>query len=417
MFNYKEIANKMKTVARGLEMRPLIVQATESIGEMAENIDNNQKKLDEQFKNLVINEGNSNAEVAASRGSHDWLPDRLDNFDSQLEQIQNNYIEKHKIKYKAVSGTISHDYTITDDEIEIAKRNYLDLTVCVMVSVSSETDENLTLLDDNLVLERLNKIKEKNVNITMLKPHIGLDFSDGFNRGNYDPLYKNLFFINWKNVLLHYAKMCNDYDIPILCLSVEMVNLTKNTFNNYWKDIYKSIKNKYPNLLLIHAPKSWEFIRNDVEESLKWCDILASTFYAHYSYDTYNDTDTINTSELGNAFYNSDLSSFNFMKIVEERCKKYKKQFFFAEIGCMPLNDGLIDVIPPSFSGSLPCTLNHNVQGALYKSFFDNICTNENVCGFSIWHLREPFVFHDGIYSSLSKAEKVLNEYLEGGVI
>lgn len=87
MFNYKEIANKMKTVAQGLEMRPLIVQATECIGEMAENIDNNQKKLDEQFKNLVINEGDSNAEVAASRGSHDWLPDRLDNFDSQLEHI------------------------------------------------------------------------------------------------------------------------------------------------------------------------------------------------------------------------------------------------------------------------------------------------------------------------------------------
>lgn len=134
MFNYKEIANKMKTVARGLEMRPLIVQATESIGEMAENIDNNQKKLDEQFKNLVINEGNSNAEVAASRGSHDWLPDRLDNFDSQLEQIE----EKTIINSNDFSSFLK---LLTSNKISKIKIIGDSITYGLNASNTSDTDK------------------------------------------------------------------------------------------------------------------------------------------------------------------------------------------------------------------------------------------------------------------------------------
>lgn len=47
------------------------------------------KNLLTMFKNLIINAGNSNAEVAASRGNFDYLPKRLDNFDSSLEQKLN----------------------------------------------------------------------------------------------------------------------------------------------------------------------------------------------------------------------------------------------------------------------------------------------------------------------------------------
>lgn len=52
---------------------------------LKETVDDN-KSLSQQFKNLIINAGNSNAEVAASRGNFDYLPKRLDNFDSSLEQ-------------------------------------------------------------------------------------------------------------------------------------------------------------------------------------------------------------------------------------------------------------------------------------------------------------------------------------------
>lgn len=53
---------------------------------LKETVDEN-KNLLTMFKNLIINAGNSNAEVAASRGKFDLLPTRLNNFDSSLEHI------------------------------------------------------------------------------------------------------------------------------------------------------------------------------------------------------------------------------------------------------------------------------------------------------------------------------------------
>ena len=86
MANIKTHLDKIKNALFGQEVRGSIHDGIDAINKEVEGTTEKQNKLGEQFKNLVINEGNSNAEVAASRGSHDWLPDRLDNFDSQLEQ-------------------------------------------------------------------------------------------------------------------------------------------------------------------------------------------------------------------------------------------------------------------------------------------------------------------------------------------
>ena len=86
MANIKTHLSKIKNALFGQEVRGSIHDGIDAINKEVEGTTEKQNKLGEQFKNLVINEGNSNAEVAASRGSHDWLPDRLDNFDSQLEQ-------------------------------------------------------------------------------------------------------------------------------------------------------------------------------------------------------------------------------------------------------------------------------------------------------------------------------------------
>lgn len=89
MANIKKHLNNIKNALFGQEVRGSIHDGIDAINKEVEGTTEKQNKLGEQFKNLVINEGNSNAEVAASRGSHDWLPDRLDNFDSQLEQTKN----------------------------------------------------------------------------------------------------------------------------------------------------------------------------------------------------------------------------------------------------------------------------------------------------------------------------------------
>ena len=86
MANIKKHLENIKGALFGKDVRSSIHDGIDAINKEVEGTTEKQNKLGEQFKNLVINEGNSNAEVVASRGSHDWLPDRLDNFDSQLEQ-------------------------------------------------------------------------------------------------------------------------------------------------------------------------------------------------------------------------------------------------------------------------------------------------------------------------------------------
>ena len=90
MANIKKHLDDIKNALFGKDVRSSIYDGIDAINKEVEGTTEKQNKLGEQFKNLVINEGNSNAEVAASRGSHDWLPDRLDNFDSQLEHNANN---------------------------------------------------------------------------------------------------------------------------------------------------------------------------------------------------------------------------------------------------------------------------------------------------------------------------------------
>ena len=89
MANIKKHLENIKGALFGKDVRSSIHDGIDAINKEVEGTTEKQNKLGEQFKNLVINEGNSNAEVAASRGSHDWLPDRLDNFDSQLEHKAN----------------------------------------------------------------------------------------------------------------------------------------------------------------------------------------------------------------------------------------------------------------------------------------------------------------------------------------
>lgn len=96
MANIKKHLDDIKNALFGKDVRSSIYDGIDAINKEVEGTTEKQNKLGEQFKNLVINEGNSNAEVAASRGSHDWLPDRLDNFDSQLEH---NTSKANKLEY------------------------------------------------------------------------------------------------------------------------------------------------------------------------------------------------------------------------------------------------------------------------------------------------------------------------------
>lgn len=93
------------------------------------------KNLLSMFKNLIINAGNSNAEVAASRGDFDYLPDRLKNFDSHLEHIAINISKFPRLagetndlpRFKRAIENLNNGDTllINDEEYDFGKGNLL----------------------------------------------------------------------------------------------------------------------------------------------------------------------------------------------------------------------------------------------------------------------------------------------------
>ena len=109
MANIKKHLENIKGALFGKDVRSSIHDGIDAINKEVEGTTEKQNKLGEQFKNLVINEGNSNAEVAASRGSHDWLPDRLDNFDSQLEQNENQIMSSKAINLLGINKRFLKD--------------------------------------------------------------------------------------------------------------------------------------------------------------------------------------------------------------------------------------------------------------------------------------------------------------------
>lgn len=63
--------------------------------------------LDEQFRNLVINAGNSNAEIATSRGRFSYLPDRLDHIENEVSSVSVNV----EGSYATVVGSVGSNIT------------------------------------------------------------------------------------------------------------------------------------------------------------------------------------------------------------------------------------------------------------------------------------------------------------------
>lgn len=95
MANIKNHLNNIKNALFGQEVRGSIHDGIDAINKEVESTTDRQVDLENTFDQLVINAGNSNAEIVDARvksdgTSYSKLGDRLDSVDSQLEHIENN---------------------------------------------------------------------------------------------------------------------------------------------------------------------------------------------------------------------------------------------------------------------------------------------------------------------------------------
>lgn len=307
----------------------------------------------------------------------------------KLLKLEDKILGVNNLRYATVSTSVSPTErpSIDYDYNHIIYQG-MDLVLCIMVNITENTDYTPKIMNNSRVETVIQDAIDKGIKIQMLKPHIGLNWSDGYNRKNYTPSNLDTFFTNWTNVLLNYAEMCNKYNIPILCMSCEMSALTVNSNLSYWKNVYDTIKSQYPNLLLLHAPKTGEFNDPNCNLTWKYSDILGVNVYLSYTYKRFtNDEEGLDIKDIAKGFY-EDQRGNKVIYNINTLAEKYDKPVFITEIGCMPWDDGLIDVRCEKK------VRNWYVPKYLAESAVTYLCNNRHVIGFSWWHTNTPFNYY-----------------------
>lgn len=332
---------------------------------------------------------------------------------SNMEQQKANLV--HKLTYKAVSNSIQqttgYDDFHTDTVYEHLEYQGANMSLVMMVNITSATDPNPVMMDDSKIISCINKGLAHNVKTIMLKPHLGVNWSDGFNRKDYAPSDYATFFSNWKTILLHYAQMCNTYNIPILCLGCEQEQNTITTYASYWKDIYDSIKAVYPNLLLTYASNQVEWMR-DESGIFENVDLIGFNVYLQWSTTPY--TDDMTWEDVASAFYNSydvikdGIQMFNRVNFL---ANKYGKKIFITETGLVPMPYGLITLLPSGYNDSTQ--YNYYVSAIFLEALFNILKSTDNIVGLAIWHACGMFAYWttDTSKPGYNVAENIVKKY------
>lgn len=324
----------------------------------------------------------------------------------ELEKI----VGRNYLAYKTISSTLySIGDGISDDNINAILRVGGTLAMPIMVTVTSSTDPNIVMQSDDRVQQNIDHIKGKGLDITMIKPHIGLVGEyDGLNRATYTPSDFDVFFKNWKDVMLHYAETCNTNGIPILCIGCEQEKCTDPKYISKWIDIYQSIKTKYPDILITYAMEGNE--AKDIDghgQIAQAVDLVGINVYPNYINKNYDDS--VTQEELIAGWY-FEQDGNHYMDMFDEYAEKYGKPIFATETGSMPWKDGLARLLSlqegeQDFSG----------QAAAYQATFEAFSQNPNIVGISIWNTNAPFNFTSP--NKTTESELVLKKYFKGGLI
>lgn len=324
----------------------------------------------------------------------------------ELEKI----VGRNYLAYKTISSTLySIGDGISDDNINAILRVGGTLAMPIMVTVTSSTDPNIVMQSDDRVQQNIDHIKGKGLDITMIKPHIGLVGEyDGLNRATYTPSDFDVFFKNWKDVMLHYAETCNTNGIPILCIGCEQEKCTDPKYISKWIDIYQSIKAKYPDILITYAMEGNE--AKDIDghgQIAQAVDLVGINVYPNYINKNYDNS--VTQEELIAGWY-FEQDGNHYMDMFDNYVEKYGKPIFVTETGSMPWKDGLARLLSlqegeQDFSG----------QAAAYQATFEAFSQNPNIVGISIWNTNAPFNFTSP--NKTTESELVLKKYFKGGLI
>ena len=336
------------------------------------------------------------------------LNDFETNVNHKIELLGQDSIN-HILRYHSISVSVSPNMQLTDNDIAHLQKLNAEATLISMVNITSKTDSNPQLDNDSRINDAISRLKNANIKIDMLKPHLGINWSDGFYRGDYDPALYSDFFDNWSKILLHYAEICKQNNIPILCIGCEQVKTYQATHAESWNDIIAKIHTAYPNLLLTAAFNQLEQV-----PSYNWpanLDYIGTNVYPALS-PYFDENNLLKLNDLRANFY-YDMQGIPWGARISAIADAYHRPIFVTECGCMPEKDGLVQSISQHASQT---PYDYHVSALCMETAFSGWMKDiPSIVGFAWWHVRDPFNFYDG--ETESEAEMVYKKYVGGGLI
>lgn len=119
MASIQEHLDKIKNAIFGKDVRQSIHDGLNKINQETESTSKKQEKLERTFDDLIINAGNSNAEVAAARNGFETLGKRLDGVDSQLDTYaKKDYTYNKTVIDEKISQMQVNKGGLTDDQVK-----------------------------------------------------------------------------------------------------------------------------------------------------------------------------------------------------------------------------------------------------------------------------------------------------------
>ncbi|MFH1269576.1 MAG: cellulase family glycosylhydrolase, partial [Candidatus Omnitrophota bacterium] len=108
--------------------------------------------------------------------------------------------------------------------------------------------------EDKALIHAVNKAHSLGMKV-MLKPHV--DIKDGQWRGDIIPSPE--WFSSYKDYVVYYAKLANEYNVELFSIGTELVNTTTSNWHSAWDDIIKEIKGVFSGPLVYDA--NWDEYR------------------------------------------------------------------------------------------------------------------------------------------------------------
>jgi hypothetical protein len=232
--------------------------------------------------------------------------------------------------------------------------------------------------------------------MNMLKPHLWVreGWVGEINMEN-EADWK-LWFSNYKNFILDYARLAEELHMPMLCIGTELENASKK--EKEWREIVREVRKVYSGKIT-YAANFTEY------EQVKFWDAL--DYIGVQAYFPLAKNHNPSLSELITS-WDTHLTQ------IEKLVKKYKKPVLFTEIGyCNTVDAAIQPWVWPNERKEME--FSEEVQARCYEAFFNTAWKKEWLAGVFFWKwyperpTREPDFTPQG-----KMAEEVMREYFSG---